>query len=237
MNLLSASMILQVAFVMTYKAVSSSCPGNHFCKVCVAVKGAPNTCQACQDSFLDVTNECQVAPRNLKNCIAYSSTDKNLCSLCILGYMPNSVGECVECPKNCAECNNDGCTSCFNSVKPFDNSCSDGTRSCTGVNCQMCDAANKCIQCEEGFALSNFECLKSTSRCLQLGENSKCKECWEYYYLNQNWDCVVISQKDLLYYLLIVGTFFAVLIIIALIFKQRRKSTAQQIEDSYARVY
>lgn len=173
----------------------SDCPEAFFrdsdgkCKPC-----SENNCKLCL--YTTVGDQCE-------QCQAPYILDKNghCVTECEKGYKSDGT-KCVPCPTGCAECDEDGCSSCKKQYylhnKKCDSFCEDGfigncdTNICDRCHpaCKTCTGAGnkKCVQCNTDFFLQGNACVLGdnclegfyanslTGECTKCAK-SNCKEC------------------------------------------------------------
>ena len=84
-------------------------------------------------------------------------TDKNTCTSCYAGYVPNENGICIKCSNNCLICDYSKCYKCFKGFGLVNNEC----KSCNDKNCNKCDNNIKtCQECKKGYILIEGKSLK-----------------------------------------------------------------------------
>ncbi|ELP90172.1 protein serine/threonine kinase, putative [Entamoeba invadens IP1] len=174
-------------------------------------------CQKCNDAFwFDFTTQkCEECSSGCAKC-----TNLTVCESCSIGYQKDE-NLCILSP-NSSEvvwCNVISCEYGFYVVNSTSNDTesaflsSEGPNSICGQthcvscahltpNCKYCDTAS-CYLCEEDFVLQDSQCVnKSVTHCKDIQieentttiENSKCKECDNYYYLNDLGQCTQCAK-------------------------------------------
>ena len=174
------------------------------CNVC-----KDNNCKNC-DNNLDECNECEKGYiLSNKKCIEESDTwckkynTKGECQECFGGaYLKNS--KCVDCQdKNCVKCKeengNEICMECVPGFGLENGLC----KKCNIIGCLNCKD-NKCITCDNSFALrpdgTCSKCSKTGNignckSCKYENENLKCEKCYKGFLLENN-HCVGCFARE-----------------------------------------
>lgn len=147
-----------------------NCPQN--CLIC-----EEGLCKKCIDGFfLSDKSKCRKIPPEI--CLEFSGEN---CVKCAEGFLPEK-GVCIQCPKNCKNCEAGICVLCSQGFYLKRGLC----ETCP-FNCKKCDGI-KCIQCLLGFELLKDNCFPCPPFCL-ICENSMCKKC-EQNFIKINSVCV-----------------------------------------------
>ena len=158
--------------------------------------------------------ECSQFKLNCKKCETQS--DSVICTVCELGYYPNDLGYCLDCPTNCEVCtDSDNCQVCHTGYyvsegkecKECTNNCatcsitSDNCTSCpdgfmkVDNTCQGCPSNCKecnnegCVTCNEHYYETEGECGECGTKCLHCKDQTTCIDCELHYYANDQGAC------------------------------------------------
>lgn len=137
-----------------------------------------------EDKIKDYTRICTQCNSEVHNFCKYCE-EKDKCSECYAGYIPDEKGLCVKCSDNCLKCDSkelNKCTDCFNGYGLIDKSC----QKCSDDNCIKCNNdVNKCLNCKKGFTLFNGKCEKLDTFCETYDSNRQCTKCIGATYLEE----------------------------------------------------
>ena len=137
---------------------------------------SPVHCTSCLDGYYLVGTECKACSPicstcigtadNCKSCPAGEFLKGTACfATCGLGYFPDAAdnNNCKPCPTQCVQCNSlTSCNSCKNGFYLSTNNC----LPCDTVTakCVTCvSTATKCLSCQAGQKLENFNCVVACS--------------------------------------------------------------------------
>ena len=149
----------------------------------------------------EYTKACTQCNDNVHNYCKYCE-DRNKCSECYAGYIPNKNGICIKCENSCLKCDEDDtnkCTDCYKAYGLVKNEC----KKCSDKNCLNCNGDIKvCQLCRRGYILINGECIKKEdSWCNNYTYEyiffKKCTECIGPTYL-ENGKCIECKEKGCL---------------------------------------
>jgi C1A family cysteine protease len=132
------------------------CPKN--CKICTA-----DTCpiDQCNYGFTSsTTGECVSCNLSHTNCL---ECNQNVCKTCAKGFIADSNGKCVLCPKYCGVCTSDICPKdrCLGGFSTDNN----GQCIPCAKNCIKCNSTG-CTSCNQGFIQNpNGECVNCPANC------------------------------------------------------------------------
>ena len=193
----------------TYKYSESSLKLSKECIECIGPTYLENNkCIECKD----------------KNC-SKCSKDKNgieICSICMDGYGLVD-GLCIECSKDCLNCDKDGCLKCDNHFYLSDKICKECSSDClecqnnennctkcilnkalknnTCENCDGCDYCyydnddkKVCLICNSGTFYNNGTCVDCIKGCAKCSDQNSCSVCYPPYYLDENKKCVLCDE-------------------------------------------
>ncbi|EGR33904.1 leishmanolysin family protein, putative [Ichthyophthirius multifiliis] len=160
--------------------------------------GSDKQCTLCKE------NCSQCNPNNPSECLVcegvnLKSHDNSSCvNQCpVASFYSDNIGKCQQCPKNCQNCNDNGCKKCQNGYYKDSK-----TKACTQclskqINCQNCDDPI-CLQCND---IQKKKCLQISAQDGNLGSGntvinginiikcpSGCKQC------NQSKECLQCNQ-------------------------------------------
>ncbi|CAD8092786.1 unnamed protein product [Paramecium primaurelia] len=186
-------------------------------------------CTSCITGYIIVGNTCQLCTSTNAQCIKCqviantgSSQSASLqCAACQTGYYLTTSYGCTACPnvKGCEVCNSAGCQTCSSGYYPTTvttdtnnstgTSTSNNTVTCNNCvsNCQICQQANSCTKCADGYFLvtttssgttsvttsSCFACQPECQTCVAPG--TTCTSCIAGYVF-QNGGCVTLAQAN-----------------------------------------
>ncbi|CAD8182852.1 unnamed protein product [Paramecium pentaurelia] len=186
-------------------------------------------CTSCITGYIIVGNTCQLCTSTNAQCIKCqviantgSSQSASLqCAACQTGYYLTTSYGCTACPnvKGCEVCNSAGCQTCSSGFYPTavttdtnnstGTSTSNNTVTCNNCvsNCQICQQANSCTKCADGYFLvtttssgtnsvttsSCFACQPECQTCVAPG--TTCTSCIAGYVF-QNGGCVTLAQAN-----------------------------------------
>ncbi len=167
-----------------------------------------NTCQYCENSFLDATSKkCNGnVAKLIDNCNSYFPPESfsGGCSGCIFGYYLNdSKDKCIKCStEGCAFCDHLKCYACFDSIKIKDDGSCDAANKCDAANCSICTSylPQQCAICLPGYTReqATFQCVKGPDNCLivQQQGDKECYICNFGFYLLSDGNCKSDSDKS-----------------------------------------
>jgi hypothetical protein len=234
--------ILSVKSIFIFTAlllnILVACPNDKLCRTCITQPENTFKCISCQNSYLDIElNFCKSIKNPIMNCINYDSSNQEKCIDCRLGFYANIDGECVECSFRCQICNAGECIGCSDRQIPFEKDCINSKTKCGDQNCQICDKQDKCLQCDNGFAItSQGNCLRSGDYCTQIDEKEVCFECWQDYYLDGELKCIEIQTHLMAWHFFVAIMLVLILVIGVLFMKREHKINRRLTEDSYQNI-
>ena len=217
------------------------CPGDPHCISC-KIEDDKTVCKGCQYSQFNPTNNtCSSIDAPIDNCVVYSNNDTMKCSVCELYYGKTRDFKCIECPENCANCNDSGvCLSCSDAKKPVEGKCKGKRESCADPNCQICRLDNSCELCKSGFSYDfKAGCIKGINDCYLLQDNGeKCFDCNYGYYVDENFKCSKFkSDSSAGTVLLIILSVLLVLAFVAFfiykLIKNKQENQRRDLADDY----
>ncbi|ELP85483.1 hypothetical protein EIN_040370 [Entamoeba invadens IP1] len=153
---------------------------------CNGCGGTADNCTHCNDGFYLNNGSCIQGTLNCKK------FENSICISCIpYYYLSDNV--CNKCHSECYNCNGPektNCTTCPNG-KYVDKTHGEYNHTCQPCieNCKTCENSINCYECENGYYLSNGECVKFDNEYCASINNSKCISCVFGYYLDKN-DCL-----------------------------------------------
>ncbi|KAL4489343.1 hypothetical protein ABPG72_018998 [Tetrahymena utriculariae] len=160
---------------------------------CSSCQMTANNCTKCSDNYIfdEVHEICvPICAQACKTCILPLMS--NQCTSCYDGYYLNDFS-CVSCQPPCQNCiDQSNCLSCLKNYS-YNQQINQCNLICPDL-CQQCqlnkDNSIQCLQCKDGFYLSNLSCLKCSSPCLTCQfSNNKCLSCVSNYTFN-NIQCI-----------------------------------------------
>lgn len=180
----------------------NTCPNDELCRECIFQNQDHFQCISCQNSYLDIkSNTCVPVTSKIENCLSYDPLPPHRCIECMLGFYVDHSGNCVKCGESCLICLKDECIGCADRWVPKDNDCDKCELKCSDPNCQICNKADRCMFCDNGYSFDQTGvCTRSFDYCWQIEKDGNCVKCWSGFFLDNNFRCVSIERHPAAWY-------------------------------------
>ena len=146
-----------------------------------------STCLQCERSYFLEDSICIETNSSTNHCEEYIPHTTS-CLQCQDGYYRDSNGiNCTSCPNECKTCFNDSvCLTCNEGFYIIPDSSDHRCKPYNEfLNCEIVTTKG-CDKCNENYYLSNHNCFKCPTECIQCNSTSQCLKCSDHYVLYDN---------------------------------------------------
>ena len=148
-----------------------------------------------EDKLKEYTKVCSQCNDEVHNFCKFCA-QKDKCSECYAGYIPDKNGKCIKCEKNCLKCDSKYLNECKSCLKGYGLLFFDCLK-CVDENCIECNGDTyKCNRCKNGFVLINEKCEKKDTLCKTYDSEGKCTECIGATYLEDGM-CIECNKNGI----------------------------------------
>lgn len=161
---------------------------------------SPTICELCNDQtyLIPEQNACVPVVNKVENCQVYFGPSE--CEKCVDGFAGNGLGACIKVTgNNCLKADFSGKCSICPPTHPVMTALGNCEKNTNVPNCRVYRSLNQCQECEPGYYVENFVCLKASTEianCAVYASQSTCSTCKTGYFVNSSGTCTQNPNFD-----------------------------------------